>query len=125
MLLALLTMWLLGGDADVRPIMTNEMAREVRDVVVDRERADEVLSSIRAFDTARSNYYDALEVAIEDLIDLNREHQATRTQYRALLDNADALRDVARAQFIASVFDVREKVSEEEWSALLQAVREE
>lgn len=103
-----------GGDA------LAELRGLVRSEVADEERAARMLAEIDRLESVIDDYNATSAAAGEELRALNRDYDATRAQFEAMLQRQNEVRSAARDLVVASALELRDLATAEEWKEMAE-----
>jgi len=118
MLVALFTMWLLGGSSTSLLDYIADTRDSVKTVMVKDERQKEALSTLRAIKKRARAHNKQAGKAAKGLDKAFRDHSVTTGQIDAIWDTYFAEVDQYNHDMIELRFELREHINREEWAAI-------
>ena len=117
MLIALLTALLLVGGEGIDLFTRADEAR-VETVITDEARAKEIVTLMKATDNAASKQLARAMKILSRWSKADRDHSAGRDDLAPVLEELTSIRSTAQREFMDALFELRGKMSEQEWSAV-------
>jgi hypothetical protein len=95
----------------------------VNEHVAEESRRKEILSDVTAMESELKNYSGDLQDSAEKMLDLNEDHNSSRESFENILNQLNRSRAATQEKLLDKRFDVREKLTQEEWSEAFKASR--
>ena len=117
MLIALMTVYLLGGGS-LEPLFDKQTRAAIKQSVTDEARQKEVLATIKSIEGSRKGATKAAKGSRKELAGLEADRSAAVNDIEAELEKIVGTRNDLREAFVDGVFDMRENMTAEEWQAV-------
>jgi hypothetical protein len=117
MLIALMTVYLLGGGS-LEPFFDKQTRSAIKQSVNDEARQKEVLATIKSIEGSRKSATKAAKGSRKELADLEAGPSAAVNDIEAELEKIVGTRNGLHEAFVDGVFDMRENMTAEEWQAV-------
>ena len=122
MLIALFTIFVLGGGGSFGPmVFIDEAMDNTKTVIVDKDRQKEVKASLKAMKDRSKDYVSTVRDAIKGLTPTSNPHDTNAEELDAFW--AEIFEQNARytSDIIDMRFELRDQLSREEWEAMFPA----
>jgi hypothetical protein len=120
MLIALVTVLFLGGGGGI-DVFDKQHRRMVAEVVEDEAKASEVIDEMKAAQKGIDRKVKELGKVVNSWAKLDKDHASRLAELGPLQRETDELRRQGFEIFADSILTIRELVSREEWSAMVES----
>jgi hypothetical protein len=117
MLIALLTVLLLGGSSGP-DVFDKQHRKLVQEVVVDDEKAASVVAAMKSAQKSFERTAKRSKKLVKEWRKSDVDHDAAHEDLKRLLRTSDALRSDALRVFTDSIFEMRAQVTADEWTSI-------
>jgi hypothetical protein len=118
MLIALIVGYLfLGGAAGV-DLFTKDDRAAVKTVITEQERAKEIVDLMKALDKSATKKLKPISKQLKAWSKADRDHSLGRESLDPVIEQALAARADAQAEFLDGLFELKAKMSRQEWDAV-------
>jgi hypothetical protein len=123
MLIALLTMLLLGGGGADGP-MPEGFTKYAKEVVAEQSRQEQIKDVVKAMTDISKTYAKEAGQMAKEAYELNRDYNATPSQLEEAIDRYRARRGQLESDLVVERLKLRELLTREEWTEVMRRVDE-
>lgn len=117
MLISLTIMFLFGGGSP-DPLFAKQTRTAIKQVVADDERQAEVLAAVKSIEGSWKRANKAAKAPSKELGRLEKDRAASTDDIEAQIEEIVTIRQDLHKDFVDGIFEMREKMTEEEWQAV-------
>lgn len=118
MLIAALTIFLLGGGSDSLWLFPEDFSKQVKNVVTEEKRQTEILTAYDEIQKNADSYNDEIRKMVEEISKLNQTPDATETDYEQPIQNILQKRKLIQTEIIDARLKMASQFSEDEWETI-------
>lgn len=122
MLVALMTIMLLGGGG--LEVFSKEQRKLAQEMIEDEDRASAVVGEMKSAQKSFNDTSKQIGKLIKSFKKIDSDHDAGRAELEPLLRQGDQVRVEAQKVLIDAIFEMRQQMTPEEWSAVYRASNE-
>jgi predicted nucleic acid-binding Zn-ribbon protein len=115
MLIAALTIFLLGGGSDSLWLFPQDFAKQVKNVVTEEKRQTEILTAYDEIQKNADSYNDEIRKMVEEISKLNQTPAATETDYEQPIQSLLQKRKQIQTEIIDTRLKMASQFSQDEW----------
>ncbi len=122
MLLALYTIFVLGGGGAFGPMLyISDAMDNTKTVIVDKDRRKEVNTSLKEMKGRASDYNKAVQGVLKGLNPDGNSHDVTTEELEAFWSDVFELNSQFSSDFVEMRFGLRDQLSRDEWEGIFPA----